>query len=131
MAFFSIAATAPDGDAIFLDDIVGAPIPLPDPQGFGTIEGIVLNDDGTVVFDTTFNDAEGDSVQGIFIQKGEDITLLVDSSGDFTNFERSAPINNAETVVFSAGLETGGNGIFTGPDPVADKVIAVGDTLLG
>lgn len=30
-----------------------------------------------------------------------------------------------------ADLDAGGSGIFTGPDPVADKVIQTGDTLDG
>ncbi|MEL6854008.1 MAG: choice-of-anchor tandem repeat NxxGxxAF-containing protein [Cyanobacteria bacterium J06607_13] len=131
VAFFAIAATAPDGDGIFLRDSGGAPIPLPDPQGFGTIEGIVLNDSETVAFDTLFNNDEGVLSQGLFLQNGEDITLLVDNAGEFSDFDRSVPVNNAETVVFSAGLDAGGSGIFTGPDPIADKVIAVGDDLLG
>jgi len=35
------------------------------------------------------------------------------------------------TVAFYATLKSGGSGIFTGPDAVANKVIATGDTLLG
>ncbi len=34
-------------------------------------------------------------------------------------------------VVFLADLDDGGKGIFTGPDPISDKVIAIGDPLFG
>jgi hypothetical protein len=34
-------------------------------------------------------------------------------------------------VVFLAGLRSGGSGIFRGPDPVADVIIASGDPLFG
>jgi hypothetical protein len=40
-------------------------------------------------------------------------------------------INNGGAVVFGATLTTGGRGFFAGPDPVADKVIAIGDALSG
>jgi hypothetical protein len=40
-------------------------------------------------------------------------------------------INNAGTVVFEATLVNGNPGIFRGPDPVADKIVAKGDTLGG
>src|SRR5690606_5770067 len=42
-----------------------------------------------------------------------------------------AAINDVGTVAFIAGLDAGGSGIFTGPDPVGDKVIQTGDPLFG
>ena len=39
-------------------------------------------------------------------------------------------INDTNEVAFSASLKAGGSGIFTGADPVKDKVIATGDALL-
>ena len=39
--------------------------------------------------------------------------------------------NKKGTVAFWALLDNGIRGIFTGPDPVADKVIATGDLLFG
>jgi len=40
-------------------------------------------------------------------------------------------INNRGEIVFGASLKAGGRGLFNGPDPVADKIIAIGDELLG
>jgi len=34
-------------------------------------------------------------------------------------------------VVFNATRANGANGVYTGPDPVADRVLAIGDTLFG
>jgi hypothetical protein len=40
-------------------------------------------------------------------------------------------LNDNGSVAFIAALDSGGLGIFTGPDVVKDKVIAVGDALAG
>ena len=61
------------------------------------------------------------------------MTLIADTSGPFSDFlDAYFPgINKANQVAFVATLRAGGSGIFTGPDPLADKVIATGDPLLG
>ncbi|MGD1899865.1 MAG: choice-of-anchor tandem repeat NxxGxxAF-containing protein [Phormidesmis sp.] len=130
VTFFAISGAAPDGDAIFLSEDGGAPTPLPDPLGFGTIEGPTLNDGGTVAYDTLFVNDEGAAVQGIFIQNGEEVTLKADITGDFNSLDRPA-INNAGELVFLAQLETGESGLFSGSDPVGDRIIATGDDLFG
>ncbi|MEL6780093.1 MAG: choice-of-anchor tandem repeat NxxGxxAF-containing protein, partial [Cyanobacteria bacterium J06597_16] len=130
VAFFAIAAVADDGDAIFLRESAGAPVPLPDPLSFGTIEGPTLNDSKTVAFDTLFLNDEAESLQGIFIQNDEDISLIVDTSGDFNTFTRPA-VNNTGSLVFGAGLDNGDLGLFAGADPVSDRVIAIGDDFFG
>ncbi|MEO0707615.1 MAG: PEP-CTERM sorting domain-containing protein, partial [Cyanobacteria bacterium J06649_5] len=118
------------GDAIFLRESAGAPVPLPDPLGFGTIEGPTLNDGKAVAFDTLFLNDEAESLQGIFIQDDADISLIVDTSGDFSTFTRPA-INNASSLVFGAELDNGDIGLFAGADPVSDRVIAIGDDFFG
>ena len=55
---------------------------------------------------------------------------IVDASGPFSAF-RSPAINDLGTVVFFGFLDAGPSGIFTGPDPVAHRVIATGDPLFG
>lgn len=130
VAFFALSGLAPDGDAVFVSDGVGLPTPLPDPLGFGTVETGVINDDGTVVFDVLFVNDMGDAVQGIFTQNGAQLDLVVDSSGGFASFGRPA-INNQENLVFDAGLDLGSFAIFAGPDPVADRVVGIGDMLFG
>ena len=44
---------------------------------------------------------------------------------------RFPPLNDRGTVAFLAVLDTAEEGIFTGPDPLADEVIGTGDTLFG
>jgi len=58
------------------------------------------------------------------------ITTIADASGPFSAFG-PASINNLGTVAFVAALDTGAIGIFTGVDPVTDKVIMSGDALDG
>jgi hypothetical protein len=77
-------------------------------------------------------------VKGIFTGDGGAVTTVADDSGPFDAFDVpgtitfSAPaINDAGLVVFQAGLDAGGQGIFTGNDPAADKVIQIGDPLFG
>jgi hypothetical protein len=90
-----------------------------------------LNDAGQVVF---LAGTQGG--QAILVGDGGPLTTVADTSQTFQDF-LSGPgpsINNQGEVVFLADLTAslgGGTGIFTGPDPVADKVIAVGDDLFG
>jgi hypothetical protein len=64
------------------------------------------------------------------VAKTYTFTNVADSTGAYSDFGIPA-INGAGTVAFRAGLDAGGEGIFTGPDPATDKVIAVGDVLFG
>jgi hypothetical protein len=80
------------------------------------------NDGGTVVFWARLDTG----VFGIFTNDG---TTVADTGGPFTNFTNPA-INTVGSKAFQAFL-TGGSGIFTGPDPLGDKVIAIGDPLSG
>ncbi len=57
-------------------------------------------------------------------------TIADTSSGVFQTFSAPA-INNNDNVAFTATLNGGEKGIFTGADPVADKVIATGDSMFG
>jgi hypothetical protein len=92
-----------------------------------------LNDSGTVVFHRFFNDRAGEElVSG----NGGPLTVIADTSGPFQSFGFffgfTAPaLNNNGDVAFLADLDSGGSGIFVGPDPVGDRVIGTGDTLDG
>lgn len=85
-----------------------------------------LNDSGTVAFV-----ARKGSVQGIFTGDGGPLTTVADESDGYRQFLATPAINNNGLVVFDALLEDNRRGIFTGPDPVDDKVILVGDMLFG
>ena len=54
----------------------------------------------------------------------------MDGTGPFGSFG-AVSLNNHGHIAFYGSLAFGGAGIFTGPDPVLDKVIAVGDPLDG
>ncbi len=55
---------------------------------------------------------------------------IADTSGPYSSLGEPS-INDTGTVAFLAGLDAAGPGIFTGPDPAADKVIRTGDPLFG
>jgi hypothetical protein len=57
--------------------------------------------------------------------------IIVDVRGAFSDLYNytTLSINDAGTVAFTARLDDGGFGLFTGPDPAADRVLLVGDTL--
>ena len=89
-----------------------------------------INNAGTVAFITTL-----DGVQGVFTGSGGALTTVADRSGPFSDFNLGSDIapaiNDMGTVAFRARLDDGGVGIFTGPDPLRDKVIALGEELDG
>lgn len=58
------------------------------------------------------------------------LNAIADTSGQFRRFSSPA-INNNGKLAFAAILPLGESGIYTGADPVNDKVIASGDTLFG
>jgi len=91
-----------------------------------------LNDNGTVAFLVNL-DAGG---AGIFTGNGGATGTVVDTTGPFAFFPLigggeypTFSLNNTGTVAFLAALDTGPIGIFTGPDPLADAVVNVGDSL--
>ncbi len=95
--------------------------------------GTAINNAGTVAFGAfpNFDDfLGGNGGGGIFTNSGGATTLIADNTGPFATFGPPA-INDSGTVAFQATLDAEGVGIFTGPDPVTDKVIATGDTLFG
>jgi len=86
-----------------------------------------INNLGVVAFQ-----AATPSSAGIFTGSGGPITSIATATGPFMEFGGFGPsINDAGTVGFEARLTAGDIGLFTGADPVADKVIASGDMLFG
>jgi hypothetical protein len=97
-----------------------------------SVQEPVLNDAGTAAFETSFVRA-GEFITAIVTGEGRRLETVVDTRGDFASFGfRPAPLNNDGDVAFLATLDDfQTTGIFVGPDPVADRVIATGDTLDG
>jgi hypothetical protein len=91
----------------------------------------VLEVTGTVAFFATFEVGAG-RLSGIFTGSGtSDLRAVAVEGNGFRGFASPPSINSAGTVAFLATLPGGDRGIFTGPDPRADKVIATGDELFG
>ena len=93
--------------------------------------GFSENNKGTVAFYTVTYDATGAGVgNAILTSNGTTRTTIADISGSFSSLSTPS-INDLGIVAFLANLNQGGQGIFTGPDSVRDKVIATGDSLSG
>lgn len=92
-----------------------------------------INAGGTVLFDV-FDENLNGGRQSLFTGTGavpNVITPTADTSGPFANFGSTYSINAGGTAAFFATTDSGSDGIFTGPDPVIDKVIESGDLLFG
>lgn len=70
------------------------------------------------------------SVSGLYVGDGTTSNLIADTTAGFTQIF-GPTINERGAVAFMAYLTSGQWGIFTGPDPVADRVIVEGDSLAG
>ena len=93
-----------------------------------------INDKGEIAF-KAYEDNSGEP--GVFVVNHDGTGLRtvaraggIGGTGPYSMFD-SPMINELGTVVFHANLDTGGRGIFAGPDPVADKIIERGDALFG
>jgi hypothetical protein len=93
-------------------------------NGFGFPHLIDMNNAGTVAFRATI--ASGNV--GIFTSaNGGPPTTVVDTTGPFKDVSFPS-INASGTTAFLATFDVGGGkGIFRGPNPITDKVIAIGD----
>jgi hypothetical protein len=85
----------------------------------------VIADSGQVAFHARTSEW----VEAICLRE-DTVRVLCDSEGPFESFGAPA-INSSGEVVFFATLDDWSRGIFHGPDPALDKVIASGDSLFG
>jgi hypothetical protein len=107
-------------------------IVTPDPDV--SVQEPVLNDAGTAAFERSFFDeASQEFVTEIVTGNGGPLTTVADTTGPFGSFGFRPPsLNNDGGVAFLATLDDfSTTGIFVGPDPATDRVIATGDTLDG
>jgi hypothetical protein len=91
--------------------------------------GAECNDPGTVAITADLT-AGG---QVLLAAKNGALTPFADTTGAYRQIigGGQVSINNGGEIVFGATLKAGGRGLFEGPDPVADKLIAIGDELFG
>jgi hypothetical protein len=94
---------------------------------------VAINDKGAVAYPAILE--KGQAAEGnrgiVTVTDGRFTTVADNRGGPFRGFGPFVSINNKGAVAFDAALRSGETGIFTGPDPVADRVIAQGDPLLG
>jgi hypothetical protein len=93
-------------------------------NGFGFPHLIDMNNAGAVAFRATIDSGN----VGIFTSaNGGPPTTVVDTTGPFSDVSFPS-INSSGTTAFLAAFDVGGGkGIFRGPNPITDKIIAVGD----
>jgi hypothetical protein len=84
-----------------------------------------VNDLGTVTFAATLR---GQGAAIVTVHNGR--ITIIDTEGAFEAF-RGALIGGAGAVVRIATPRGGSLGLFSGPDPGPDKILAIGDPLLG
>lgn len=109
-------------------------IAAPAADGSRSFQEPTLNDGGTAAFETSFFDeTSGEFVTAIVTGNGGALTTVADTTGPFGFFGFRPPsINDGGEVAFTAILDDfQTTGIFVGPDPIADRVIATGDQLDG
>jgi hypothetical protein len=112
------------------------PIVQPDPSDDSTgFEPPILNNTGTVAFERSFFDETAQQFVEEIVKIDADgtRTVVADNRGEFSSFGffRPPSLNNNGDVAFFAELDSGGSGIFVGPDPINDRVISTGDMLDG
>lgn len=94
---------------------------------FSSFSSPSINNNGTVAFLAQLDNGK----HGIFKKrKGQEIETHIDDSSPFSFFQSIPAINDQGQIAFLAYLyEGGGSGIYTGKNPVTNKVIAAGDPL--
>jgi hypothetical protein len=95
---------------------------------YSSFIGGEINDAGTLAISA--NLTTGGEV--IVVAQDGMLTPFVDTTGAYSQFfAGQVSINNDGQIVFIADLTAGGHGIFQGPDPIQDKILATGDELFG
>jgi len=84
------------------------------------------NDHGVVAFCARLKSGGA----GVFTAIEGRVSAVIGPDDRFASF-RAALINNAGVFVFSATPRGGNLGLFGGPDPVIDKIVAIGDPMAG
>jgi hypothetical protein len=87
-----------------------------------------INDRGHVLFQAILADF---TTSGLFLARDGTVTRMLDSTGAFASFGSAPALNAHGQIAFQGTTPSGLVGIFTGGDPVADRVIAFDDPLDG
>jgi len=126
-----VADSAADGDSA-ADLIIsgsGGPISVlyNDAGPFKTFDNfIATNNQNHVAFLAT----RDDNSKAVYIGGGGAPALIADTAGPYSSLY-ALSLNNSDQCAFTAQPDVGEAGLFVGPNPLTDKVIASGDTLFG
>ena len=105
------------------------PIEIDQVSSSGGFASVAVNNNGAVAYLKHIN---GVFDAGIYIGDEAGVTAISTTDGPFYEFHfQGVAINDSNDVAFTALLPGGSYGVYTGPDPIADKVIASGDPLDG
>ena len=97
---------------------------------YNLLLGPAINDAGEVAFATVFDDSFNH--YGVVKGSGGATSTVADLRlPTFTNLRPPVSMNSDGMIVLRADQSGAQGGIFTGDDPVADRVIAFGDPLFG
>jgi hypothetical protein len=116
------------GQGIFVISQAGVSVVATDLGVISFADDPQLNDNGF----TAFNASLDTGVTAVMLEEQAFPFPVATSSGPFSSFGTFGPsIDTQGNVAFTAELDAGGQGLFTGPDPVADRVVGTGDVLDG
>lgn len=91
----------------------------------------VINDSETVLVQAVASRKNREVEKLLLRIQGERKDIIAGTNGAFRDFFNHHAINNHGAIAFTARLDTGQEGLFTGGDPERDKVIVRGDLFLG
>lgn len=91
----------------------------------------VINDSETVLVQAVASRKKGEVEKLLLRIQGERKDIIASTNGAFRDFFNHHAINNHGAIAFTARLDSGHEGLFTGGDPERDKVIVRGDLFLG
>jgi hypothetical protein len=87
-----------------------------------------INDAGHVLFRALLADL---TTEGLFLSRNGKVSTVADGTGAFVTFGAAPALNARGQIAFEGTTAAGLVGIFSGKDPVDDRVIAVDDPLDG
>jgi hypothetical protein len=136
--FHGLPVVTEDGAVVFRADLTDGRAGIY-ASARGELEAVVVTGDrfealgrfpavdarGTIVFAATET-----SGRDVVATVDGDAVTIVDEQGAFGSFRGALPLG-ADGVVLLATPLGGSLGLFSGPDPVRDRIVAIGDPLLG
>ena len=114
------------GDGVFSGN--GGPVTTIALDAFPTGITPSINDAGTVAYAA---DSTSTVATRILTGSGGPPSLFASNIGPFNAFGIHPVINNRGTMAFVASLDSGGEGLFIGTDPLAERVILTSEPLFG